>query len=100
MENIKNIITIYERRGVLAHEYESVWSIARPEDEAYYEHLCSLPYGYQFAAGVLGDLLIEDVSSGECCPVNECLVPLGGDTPRILVSDGRGGYDELPLIEW
>lgn len=95
---MENTFTVYESFGLLAHEYEPVWSVKKPVTDAYFVHTCSLPYGYKLSEGALGDQLVEDVQTGECVLLTIALARCS-DAPAIYFPRGFSS-ERIPLVEW
>ena len=88
---------IYKSYGVLAHEYQPVYTVDRPAAEIYVVVNVTLPEGWEVAEGVFGDTLIIS-PDGETYIGNEIISNLG-DRPALIWCDNRQARHKILLSE-
>ena len=88
---------IYKSYGVLAHEYEPVYTVGKPASEIYDEVNVTLPDGWEEAEGVFGDILIVS-PDGKTYLANNILTNWG-DRPALIWCDNRQNRHKILLSE-
>lgn len=88
---------IYKSYGVLAHEYQPVYTADVPASEIYDEVNVTLPDGWEVAEGDFGDTLLVS-PAGETHIGNEILSNWG-DLPALIWCDNRQVMHRIVLSE-
>lgn len=88
---------IYKSYGVLAHEYQPVYTAYVPASEIYDVVNVTLPDGWEEAEGVFGDTLIVS-PDGETYLANKILTNWG-DRPALIWYDNRQVRHKILLSE-
>ena len=88
---------IYKSYGVLAHEYQPVYTADVPASEIYDVVNVTLPDGWEEADGAFGDTLLVS-PDGETCIGNEIISNLG-DRPALIWADNRQVRHKILLAE-
>ena len=88
---------VYKSYGVLAHEYQPVYTADAPASEIYDEVNVTLPDGWEEAEGAFGDTLIVS-PDGETYIGNEIISNLG-DRPALIWCDNRQARHKILLTE-
>ena len=88
---------IYKSYGVLAHEYQPVYTVDGPAAEIYDVVNVTLPDGWEEAEGFFEDTLIVS-PDGETYLANKILTNLG-DRPALIWCDNRQARHKILLSE-
>ena len=88
---------IYKSYGVLAHEYQPVYTADVPASEIYDEVNVTLPEGWEVAEGAMGDTLLVS-PDGKTYIGNE-IISNWGDRPALIWYDNRQVRHKILLSE-